>query len=177
MDVLNCLYLCICPFVCLSTCNLSGNLLYSICIFYVSKDGNLLVRSFALCSFAQNRSLTMSNRERIAFIACFWQFFSALPLFIPKNKLLPSLFAPSLFFKERPWAICSFPKVNHSQKTSDSLWKPKSKFPTLLLFVCLTNVRLLSVHLSLYLVYCMCIVFCFFFLIVLSSPSHDFSHV
>ena len=42
--------------------------------------------------------------EKILFIPCFYQFFTAFPLFRPKSKSLPMLFVRSLFFKEqREW--------------------------------------------------------------------------
>ena len=61
----------------------------------------------------------------------FWQFFTAFSLFMPKSKLLPSLFIKEqnsdLFFGKEGLTISLF----RSQKTSDSLKKPKSEFPTL----------------------------------------------
>ena len=112
--------------------------------------------------------------KKFIFFVCFWQFFTAFPLFMPKSESLPSLFAQSLFFKElqerfalvtlykratmreslptlftkeRPWAIGSFrswQKRDRSdlffftgeslfslQKSSDLLVKPMSEFPTL----------------------------------------------
>ena len=62
----------------------------------------------------------------VVFAMFFLQFFTAFPICMPKSESLPSLFAPSLFFKE--WiAILLF----CTQKTSDTHKKPKSEFPTL----------------------------------------------
>ena len=71
-------------------------------------------------------------------------FLYVFPLFTPKSKSFPSLFT-----KERLWAICLDPSCQksngndelfftgesllRSQKTSDSLEKPMSEFPTLFL--------------------------------------------
>ena len=55
--------------------------------------------------FARNLSeslLKTSNLLEKIHIFCL--LFTAFPLFMPKSKSLPSLFAPSLFFKEQPWA-------------------------------------------------------------------------
>ena len=91
---------------------------------------------------------------KLIFFLCFWQFFTAFPLFMPRRELL--------FTKERLWANRSHPslqKSDHerfaqvaqcswqksdgkdffftskslfrSQKTSNSLKKLMSKFPTL----------------------------------------------
>ena len=113
-------------------------------------------------------------QKNLFFFIFFLQFFTAFPLFMPKSESLPSLFAQSLFFKElqerfalvtlykratmreslptlftkeRPWAIGSFrswQKRDRSdlffftgeslfrlQKSSDLLVKPMSEFPTL----------------------------------------------
>ena len=70
------------------------------------------------------------------FFDSFWQFFTAFPICMPKSKSLRLLFAPMLFKKEqqerialeKEWIAIS---LFHTQKTSDSQEKPKSKFPTL----------------------------------------------
>ena len=73
--------------------------------------------------------------KKLYFSPFFWQFFTTFPLFMPKSKSLLSLFAMSLFFKERWEQFALFHKriaisLFCSQKTSDSLKKPKSEFPT-----------------------------------------------
>ena len=94
-----------------------------------------------------------SSLEKIHIFVCFWQFF----IDFPKSKSLPLLFllffkewwewfTLSLFTKEQPWAICfrcSWQKSNWNEritllltKTSDSLKKPISKFPTLQFWLC-----------------------------------------
>ena len=46
--------------------------------------------------------LLLSKTERsLQKISCFWEFFTAFPLFMPMSELLPLLFAPSLSFKEQ----------------------------------------------------------------------------
>ena len=114
--------------------------------------------------------ITSDSFAKFVFFVCFLQFF---PFFRPKSELIPSLFAHSLFFKERlehfapvalykratvsdslwllmtkeqPWAICSGPSWQKSERSillffmSETLfrskkeqiaWKPMSKFPTL----------------------------------------------
>ena len=71
--------------------------------------------------------LLLSKTERsLKKNSCFWEFFTAFPLFMPMSELLPLLFAPSLSFKEQlerfahvtlykeqPWIIHSFSRANH----------------------------------------------------------------
>ena len=103
----------------------------------------------------------MKNEQFTGRKSYFLYVFLCFPLFMPKSKSLLSLFAPSFFFKERwerfaqvdlykratlsklllllftkerPWAIRYFWEqiaLLHT-KTSNSLKKPKSEFPTLL---------------------------------------------
>ena len=66
--------------------------------------------------------------------------FTAFTLFMPKSESLPSLFTPSLFFKEgrqRFTLIALYKRATlseslfRSQETSDSLEKPQVEFPTM----------------------------------------------
>ena len=67
-------------------------------------------------------ALSLSKKEHftqkiLLFSLCFWHFFTAFPLFVPKSESLPSLFDPLSFFEE--WMeqfthSCSWKRVNGS---------------------------------------------------------------
>ena len=110
--------------------------------------------------FARNSSESLLKTSNLLEkIHIFRLLFTAFPLFMPKSESLPSLFAPSLFFKEQPWAnrscrslqkgnrerfapvtfykratgaISSFSTANRSfaHKKKKFAWKPNSEFPT-----------------------------------------------
>ena len=89
-----------------------------------------------ICSFLRaNRTfaLSLSKNERLArksslFSPWLWQFFTAFPIYMPKSKSLPSLFALLLFTKERPWAIRSRQSLQKSDGSESQLVKSKTLF-------------------------------------------------
>ena len=48
---------------------------------------------------SKSLSKTSDLLEKIHIFVCFWQFFTAFPLFMSKSELLPSLFAPVAHYK------------------------------------------------------------------------------
>ena len=89
-----------------------------------------------LLVFLERITLSLLKNEPFAqqfslFSPCFWQFFTAFPIFMPKRELLPLLFAPITFFK-RATAVIRCCALSLTKK-SDSHKSPKSKFPTLIL--------------------------------------------
>ena len=75
------------------------------------------------------------SKKYSLFSPCFCQFFTAFPIFMPKSKLLPSIFTPSLFLKSDRSDLL-LKRVNRYfalllTKTSKMHEKPKSKFQTL----------------------------------------------
>ena len=57
----------------------------------------------------------------------FNMFLTGFPIFMPKSEALPSLFAPLLFWKERPWGIRYFALA--LTKNERFAWKTKERIP------------------------------------------------
>ena len=113
----------------------------------VSKSLSVLFKK-ELCEwFACDSSELLPKTSDALKNSYFCMFLTVFHLFMPKSESLPSLFAHLLFFFKRPWAIwlgLSWQKSDgrdplfftntslfRSHKTSKSLKKPMSVFPTL----------------------------------------------
>ena len=85
------------------------------------KKGDITDLLVMLANRSQKRAICL---KKFLFLVVVDSFSLLSPFFMSKSESVPSLFAPSLFFTSKSFF--------RSQKTSNSLEKPMSEFPTLL---------------------------------------------